>query len=184
MKSVAATVAGIDPRAFRTACGKFATGVTVVTVREGLAARGMTANSFCSISLDPPLVSVSIDRGNRTHDLLGVGDRFAVNVLGRHQVDMSARYAGCQRGAHTKFDDVPHQVSGHGLPLLDGAVAHFECQVASVLGVGDHSIFIGTVEQLQFNDKVEPLVFYSGSYRDMALASLAPEGEPPSFVDC
>src|ERR1700691_2632695 len=131
----------VDTRQFRAACGKFATGVTVVTVHEGQAARGMTANSFSSISLNPPLIAVSIDQCNRTHDLLQIGDQFVVNVLASTQTEISARYAGCDDSAHTTFDDIPHHLTPSGLPLLDNALAHFICRVNTVYAAGDHSLF-------------------------------------------
>jgi flavin reductase (DIM6/NTAB) family NADH-FMN oxidoreductase RutF len=136
-------------------------------VRDGEGAHGMTANSFTSVSLEPPLVLVSVDRVRRTHDLLEVGDRFAVSVLADEHRLWSDRYAG--RHGETiqrEFGDVPHRLTDDGLPLLDGALASFVCRVVSIYPAGDHSLFIGLVEHLEYTPGQPPLLFFSGSYRN------------------
>jgi flavin reductase (DIM6/NTAB) family NADH-FMN oxidoreductase RutF len=151
---------------FRKACGQFATGVTVVTVRDGEGAHGMTANSFTSVSLDPPLVLVSVDRVRRTHELLDVGDRFAVSVLAQEHRHWSDRYAGRQgESIQRKFGDVPHRLTDDGVPVLEGALASFVCRVVSIHPAGDHSLFVGHVEHLDYTPGQPPLLFYCGGYR-------------------
>jgi flavin reductase (DIM6/NTAB) family NADH-FMN oxidoreductase RutF len=151
---------------FRKACGQFATGVTVVTVRDGEGAHGMTANSFTSVSLEPPLVLVSVDRNRRTHDLLDTGDRFAVSVLAEEHRQWSDRFAGRQGEAiQRQFADVPHRLTDDGLPLLEGALASFVCRVVSIHPAGDHSLFVGLVEHLDYATDKSPLLFYTGGYR-------------------
>src|SRR6185437_5120052 len=108
--------AGVAPLDLRRACGQFATGVTVVTVRDGDGFRGMTANSFTSVSLDPPLLLVSVDRRNCTHDLLTEGEPFAVNVLSEAQQCWSDRFAGRHGDVQHQFDDIPHTVTAAGVP--------------------------------------------------------------------
>jgi flavin reductase (DIM6/NTAB) family NADH-FMN oxidoreductase RutF len=156
----------VEKSDFRKACGQFATRVTVVTVRDGEGAHGMTANSFTSVSLEPPLVLVSVDRNRRTHDLLDVGDRFAVSVLADDHRPRSDRYARCHgETIQCEFSDVPHRLTADGLPLLNGALASFVCRVVSIHPAGDHSLFIGHVEHLEYTHGQTPLLFFSGSYQ-------------------
>ncbi len=158
----------ISPMEFRRACGQFATGVTVVTVRDGRGVRGMTANSFTSVSLDPPLVLVSIDRRNRTHELLESGGQFAVNVLAESHAEISDRFAGRHGPVQDVFDDLPHHLSSDGLPVIDGALASFICQLEAIHPAGDHSLFIGRVERIESAPGAAPLLFFAGGYQRLA----------------
>jgi flavin reductase (DIM6/NTAB) family NADH-FMN oxidoreductase RutF len=156
-----------DPKDFRRACGQFATGITVVTVRDGDGVRGMTANSFTSVSLDPPLVLVSVDLRNRTHQLIGESGRFAVNVLSQQHRDWSDRFAGRHGDLQGQFDDVPHRLTDCGLPLFEGALASFVCRVYQAYPAGDHTLFVGQVERMECAPGAEPLLFYGGGYRGL-----------------
>ncbi|MCC6178277.1 MAG: flavin reductase family protein [Chloroflexi bacterium] len=162
----APTRTAVSPLDLRKACGQFATGVTVVAVRDGDGVRGMTANSFTSISLDPPLVLVSIDQSNRTHQLLGTDSQFAVSVLAREHQSWSDRFAGRHGDIQHLFDDVPHRLVD-GLPLIEGATAALVCRVVAIHPAGDHSIFIGEVEHLEWQPDGEPLLFFGGRYRGL-----------------
>jgi flavin reductase (DIM6/NTAB) family NADH-FMN oxidoreductase RutF len=157
--------AGITPLDLRRACGQFATGVTVVTVRDGDGFRGMTANSFTSVSLDPPLVLVSVDRRNRTHELLSLGEPFAVNVLSQEQQCWSDRFAGRHGDIQHQFEDIPHTVSETGVPILTESAAVFSCRVVAIHEAGDHSLFIGQVEAIEHTPGTTPLLFFGGKYR-------------------
>jgi flavin reductase (DIM6/NTAB) family NADH-FMN oxidoreductase RutF len=159
----------ISPSQLRRAFGQFATGVTIVTVRDGDGARGMTANSFTSVSLDPPLILVSIDCRNRTHELLATGTRFAVNVLARGQRHWSDRFAGRHGDLQGMFRDVPHRLTPERIPLLDGALATFGCRVVDIHPAGDHCLFIGSVETVQYAVGDEPLLFFGGGYQALDL---------------
>ncbi len=163
----AALVPTFDPRALRRAWGQFATGVTVVTVRHGDGARGMTANSFTSISLDPPLVMVSVAHRARTHSLIEASGRFAVSVLSVAHQAWADRFAGRQGERQSDFSDVPHRLTPDGLPLIDGALAHFVCRVVAVYPAGDHSIFLAEVDQFETHPGPDPLVFFGGLYRTL-----------------
>ena len=160
-----AELSSVTPIELRRACGQFATGVTVVTVRDGDGFRGMTANSFTSVSLDPPLVLVSIDRRNRTHELLSEGDPFVVNVLSRAQQCWSDRFAGRHGDVQHQFDDIPHTLSPDGVPIIAGAAATFSCRVEAIHPAGDHSLFIGRVERIDSTPGAAPLLFFAGKYR-------------------
>ena len=157
-----------DSRAFREACGKFATGVTVVTVQDGEGIRGTTANAFTSVSLDPPILLVSISRGSRTHQLLVKYRRYAVNVLSAEHGSWSDRFAGRHGDYQGNFEDVPHDMTMDGLPLLQEAAATFACTVAAIYPAGDHSLFLGKVDFADYLPDAEPLIFHSGAYHDLS----------------
>ncbi len=155
----------VDPDLFRGTLSSWASGVTVVTSRAGDDVRGMTASAFCSVSLDPPLVLVSIDRRNRTHQLLSEGDPFVVNVLSLAQQGWSDRFAGRHGDIQHRFDDIPHTLSPDGVPVIDGAAATFSCRVAAIHPAGDHSLFVGRVERIASTPGTAPLLFFAGKYR-------------------
>jgi flavin reductase (DIM6/NTAB) family NADH-FMN oxidoreductase RutF len=163
-----------DPAiAFRRTLGMFATGVTVLTTRTGESVHGMTANAFMSVSLQPPLVLVSIDRRARMCNLLHEGTRFAVNVLEAGQTSLSDHFAGREPdgGEEPRFELV------HDTPLVDGALAHLVCRVVRSYWGGDHSLFLGQVEYARYGEG-EPLLFHGGRYerlvRDPRVFSLLP----------
>lgn len=166
--------ASVTPIDLRRACGQFATGVTVVTVRDGDGYRGMTANSFTSVSLDPPLVLVSIDHRNRTHQLLTEGEPFVVNVLSQAQQCWSDRFAGRQGDVQHQFDDIPHTLSPDGVPVIAEAPASFSCRVVAIHPAGDHSLFIGQVVGIESAPGTAPLLFFGGKYRSLQVDDAAP----------
>ena len=150
---------------FRRACSQFGTGITVVTLRDGDGARGMTANSFTSVSLDPPLVLVAVDRRSRTHALLDRAERFAISVLGGGHRAWADRFAGRDGAeAQGRFEDVPHRLTADGLPVIDGALASFVCRIVVVHPAGDHSLLVGHVEEQEHSPGRVPLLFFGGSY--------------------
>lgn len=148
-----------DPAlAFRRTLGMFATGVTVLTTRHGEQVHGMTANAFMSVSLQPPLVLISIDRRARLCAMLHEGTRFGVSVLAEGQVDLSNHFA--RRG----HDDVePRFEMVRDTPLVEGALAHVVARVARSYWGGDHSLFLGHVEYARYGEG-SPLLFHGGRY--------------------
>jgi flavin reductase (DIM6/NTAB) family NADH-FMN oxidoreductase RutF len=149
-----------DPAiAFRRTLGMFATGVTVLTTLKGESVHGMTANAFMSVSLQPPLVLVSIDRRARMSDLLHEGTRFGVNVLEAAQSGLSDHFAGrVTDGAHEPLFELVHDT-----PLVEGALAHLVARVVRSYWGGDHSLFLGQVEFARYGEG-EPLLFHGGRY--------------------
>ena len=146
--------------------GCFATGVTIITVGLEDTVHGMTANAFASVSLDPPLVLVCVDRKASTHAHLHARKRFGINVLGEDQRAISEYYARAERDhehaeteAGARFDR-----TRHGTPMLHGALAFLECRLHSAQVAGDHTIFIAEVEDVLVRDG-EPLLFFRGKYR-------------------
>jgi flavin reductase (DIM6/NTAB) family NADH-FMN oxidoreductase RutF len=159
--------------AFRRTLGMFATGVTVLTARKGETVHGMTANAFMSVSLQPPLVLVSIDRRARMSSLLHEGTRFGVNVLEARQAALSDHFAGRagEGSPEPQFELV------HDTPLVEGALAHLVTRVVRSYWGGDHSLFLGQVEFARYGEG-EPLLFHGGRYerlvRDPRVFSLLP----------
>ena len=152
----------LDPRGLRRALGQFATGVTVITTRGEDGRRvGVTANSFTSLSLDPPLVLWCLAKSAPSRAAFDACTHFAVNVLSAGQHHLSRQFA---TPAEDKFAGVATAEGVGGVPLLDGALAHFVCRNVRQLDAGDHVIAIGEVERYETFDG-EPLVFHSGSYR-------------------
>lgn len=166
-----------DGRAFRSALGSFATGVTVVTVRDAQGRpAGITANSFASVSLDPALVLWSPKRESRRFATFSTAGSFAVHVLAGDQQEVCDRFV---RSADT-FAGLPWHEGPEGLPLLDGCLARFLCHREAVLDGGDHAIILGRVFQAARRDGA-PLVFQSGRYGGFLPrpeAHPGPEAEP------
>jgi flavin reductase (DIM6/NTAB) family NADH-FMN oxidoreductase RutF len=150
-----------DPRALRRALGQYATGVTIVTCQgpDGEPV-GMTANSFTSVSLDPPLVLWCPAKTATSTPAFTAATHFAVNVLGADQHHLSRQFA---TPADDKFLGVPMRPGASGAPILDGAVAAFECRTVAVHDGGDHLIMLGEVERFDAPGGA-PLVFHSGLY--------------------
>lgn len=156
--------AEIDPKDFRRALGAFATGVTVITTcRPNGALAGLTANSFNSVSLSPPLVLWSLSQFSPNLAAFQECAYFAVNILAADQVHLSQRFS---RPASDKFADVPMRQGAGGVPLLEGVAASFTCRNEFRYYGGDHVIFIGRVVAYEHTDR-HPLVFARGRYMDI-----------------
>ncbi len=141
--------------------GRFATGVTVLTVNgSGDRPLGMTASSLASVSLRPPLESVCIDHSATMHDAIAAAPVFVVNILESAQETLSRRFADPH---DDRFDGVGYHRSPEGLVLLDGALAHIECERYAVHPGGDHSIVLGRVIGGSTGDG-RPLLYYRGGY--------------------
>jgi len=149
-----------DKLDLRRSLGRFATGVTVVTCAGDKGACGITANSFSSVSLDPPLVLWNIAKVSNSLRSYLAAEYFAINVLGANQRHLSRHFA---QSDHTIFRDVEHTTSERGVPILPGTIACFECRTFEIHDCGDHYIIIGEIERFRSNDE-EPLVFYGGQY--------------------
>lgn len=152
----------MDDRQFRTAMGKFATGVTVIATEVDGNVHGMTANAFMSVSLDPRLVVISIGEKARILEKVKQSKTFSVNILAANQQELSMIFAGqLKEHREVEFDRLD------GKPVLNGAVAQIACEVSAEHLEGDHTLFIGKVTDIHLED-AEPLIFYSGKYRALA----------------
>ena len=149
-----------DFRAFRRALGQFATGVTVIATSAGDEIVGMAANSFSTVSLDPPLVLWSIRKESKSLPAFLNNGHFSINVLGEDQMEVSGLFG---RPQPDQFGQAKWNAGSHGDPLLEGAIAHFECVTESVVDGGDHHILIGRVERFARFDGA-PLLFAQGQY--------------------
>jgi flavin reductase (DIM6/NTAB) family NADH-FMN oxidoreductase RutF/DNA-binding MarR family transcriptional regulator len=151
-----------SPREFRGALGMFATGVTIVTARTASGELvGLTANSFNSVSLDPPLVLWSLARAAGSMPAFSTGSHYAINILAADQKDLAERFAtrGGDRWAGVQFSN-----GAAGSPLLAGAAATFECFNRSRYEEGDHVIFVGEVEHCSHRAGASPLLFHGGKF--------------------
>ena len=154
-----------DPRSFRQALGCFATGITVVT-SVGLDGEylGFTANSFNSVSLDPPLVLFSLDRGAYSLKAFEAAGVFAINILREDQEAVSIAFA---RALSNKWEGVRTEIWQTGSPILVDALASFDCETISMHDGGDHVIFVGRVLRLRAGVEGRPLLYFRGAYRQI-----------------
>lgn len=152
------TEAPFTPRDFRNALGRFATGITVVTTVVDGEVRGMTANAFVSVSLEPPLVLVSVANKAHMHGYLQQSGRYGVSVLTATQEAYSQHFAGMATA-----DFQPEFVEVNGVPLLAESLAHLIVNVTDAHPAGDHTLYIGEVEYVKWWDG-EPLLYFQGRY--------------------
>jgi len=157
--------AAVSPELFRRACSLFPTGVAVLTTRspDGTP-HGFTINAFCSLSLTPPLVLVSIDRACSLIDVFEHAKCFAVNFLAYEQRDLSVRFSELPEG---RFSGISWSASPVGVPVLKGAIVSLECRTTQLIDAGDHRALIGEVTDAVIADG-KPLVFFRSSYRQIS----------------
>lgn len=152
----------IDPKELRSVLGHFATGVTIITTRGADGTPyGLTANAFTSLSLDPPLCLVCVDRKAESFAHFYDSKVFTVNVLTCEQEALSTRFA---KSGGDKFTGVPTVAGQNGAPRIEGALAHLECVITETLEGGDHVIHVGRIEHVAVQAG-DPLLFYQGRYR-------------------
>ncbi len=155
----------IDGRELRNAMGLFATGVTIITTKDATGKPfGLTANAFSSLSLDPPMLLICVDKGVDCYNCFEESKVFAVNFLSLAQEELSTRFA--TKGIE-KFAGLSYSLGELGVALLDGALAHFECTVGHAYEGGDHTIYVGEIQRL-VTAPGDPLLFYQGKYRSLA----------------
>lgn len=151
----------MDNRTFRTAMGKFATGVTIITTKLGDEVKGMTANAFMSVSLDPALVLISIGENAHLNKYVRDSGKFAVSILNKEQQDISAYFAGqVQEVRKVDFNWF------NGMPTINESLVNLTCDVQNTVVAGDHTLYIGEVTDVCIADG-EPLAFYTGKYNNL-----------------
>lgn len=160
------SVADIDSRKLRTLLGQYATGVTVVTTVDDTGHKiGMTANSFSSVSLNPPLILWSIAKTSSNAQTFCNAKNFAINILAEQQHQASNHFAKSASDKFSEFDAVSEL---HGVPVLTEALTSFICKTHNIVEAGDHFIILGEIEQCQHNGG-KPLVFLNGQYHQAQL---------------
>lgn len=153
------------PEQLRRIMRRWSTGVTLVTVNDGVHQHGMTVNSFTSVSLTPPLILVSLERGTRTHQMISETNSFAVAILGEEQRDLAERFAGRVADSDDRFDQVPTFASPLDHPLPEGCLAFLDGRVEITMEAGTHTLFIAEVSHGAVVRKGNPLLYYNRDYR-------------------
>lgn len=154
----------IDKNELRRVMGHFATGVTVITSFRGSGElHGLTANAFTSVSLDPALLLICVDKKAESYPCFDESGVFTINILAADQEAVSRRFAV---SGGNKFEGVAYRLGGNGAPILEGTLGHIECRVTARHDGGDHTIYVGEVLEAETREH-KPLVFFRGGYREL-----------------
>jgi flavin reductase (DIM6/NTAB) family NADH-FMN oxidoreductase RutF len=159
------TAMAIDQRQFRDVMGKFATGVTIITTMVEGTAHGITANSFTSVSLDPPLMLFCLGRSSTNFDAFMATESFAVNILAADQDKLSTHFAMFEGD---RFDGTAWSAWNTGAPILDGVVAAADCVLEARHDAGDHVVIIGRAVRAEGLSDAAPLLYHQGKYAGVA----------------
>jgi len=153
-----------DQDVFKRVMRRWASGVAIVTTRRGEDVHGLTVSGFVGVSLDPPLVVVSVGHDQFSHDRIRQGGCYAINFLRADQAGLSDRFAGLMDDAANRFDGVAYRLGSGGAPILEDCLAWFDCRLAATHVVGDHTLFVGEVLAGEVVSDAPPLVFYNRDY--------------------
>lgn len=159
----------LDPEQLRHAMRAWTTGVAVVTAQHDGRRYGMTVNSFTSISLDPPLISVALRQLTHTHELVEKSGEFSVTILASHQKSLSDRFAGKIPNIHDRFDGVPTETLSIQAPLIKDGLAFFNCRVMKAIPVGENTLFVAEVIAASGEGEGDPLVYHNRVYWKLSL---------------
>ncbi|MEU8225366.1 flavin reductase family protein [Kribbella sp. NPDC048915] len=168
--SSSASGGSVPPAEFRAALGRFATGITIMSTLQDGVAHAMTANAFTSVSLDPPLVLVCVDKAVRMHAAVLDCGYWAVSVLAATQQPIADRFARSGRDLYSQFDGIGTTAGPKtGCPTVDGALSWLECRTWATYDGGDHTIVVGEVLSLGVRDPGDPsaLIYHCGDYREL-----------------
>ncbi|MEM6722475.1 MAG: flavin reductase family protein [Bacteroidota bacterium] len=157
----------IDSKSFRKVLGQFPTGVTIITSKLGEQTYGFTANSFTSVSLDPPLVLFCMNKDSEGYPLISESKVFAVNLLSREQEELSNRFANPSMDMDQRYEGLDFQSAQTGCPILPGTLGFLDCRLHQLLDGGDHWILIGEVIDIEAQDG-DPLLYFQGRYASVA----------------
>jgi flavin reductase (DIM6/NTAB) family NADH-FMN oxidoreductase RutF len=156
-------VTPVAPGDFRETLKKFASGVTIITTAHEGEMHGLTASSFASVSVDPPLILVVLNTESRTYSLLKQSNAFNVSILGEEHRNVARAFA--EKGAKP-FDSLPHHAADNGAPILDEAIGWLECSVEATFPGGTHEVVLGRVEASGSREG-RPLVYFERDYRSL-----------------
>ncbi len=154
----------LDPEQLRHAMRAWTTGVTVVTAQHDGRRYGMTVNSFTSISLDPPLISVALKQLTHTHELVEKSGEFSITLLASHQKELSDRFAGRSHEFQDRFEGVTTETLLIDAPLIRGGIACFNCKVVKTVPVGENTLFVAEVIAARGEGEGYPLVYHNRAY--------------------
>ena len=158
-----------ERRRLRDMMARFATGVSVVAARHGPLLAGMTANAIASVSVDPPLMMASIARKAETHGAIIGSHSFAISVLADEQRALAECFAQPTSAVKlTRFCDASWEEAETGSPILEGALAYFDCRLVDRYDGGDHTIFLGEIVAAGFREDAEPLLWYASAFHRLA----------------
>lgn len=157
----------VQPDQLRSVLRLWASGITLVTAGHDGVLHGMTVSSFSSVALEPPLVSVNIERRTRTHRLMEAAGHFAVCVLSSEQQELAHRFGGGLPDHADRFADLEYTLSEQGNPIPDGCLAVMECQIVGAHPAGTHTVFIGQVQATRQSNRAKPLLYYDREYRQL-----------------
>lgn len=156
----------VDQLEFRRVMGHFATGVTVVTSHDGDGKLGgLTANAVASVSLDPPMALVCVDKASDSYPLFGKSKSFVINILSNEQETLSRRFA---KSGGDKFTGIAYRIGSTGAPILGDTVAFLECKVRHEFDAGDHTIYVGEAVDIEVSSESDPLLYFRGGYRNLS----------------
>ena len=158
----------LDAEQLRHAMRAWTTGVTVVTATYAGQKYGMTVNSFTSISLEPPLVSLALKKLTHTHELVEKSGEFSVTILSSAQKELSDRFAGKQLGIKDRFEGVSTVMLSNRAPLIKEGIAYFNCRVVNSIPVGENTLFVAEVTAAQGDGTGDPLVYHNRVYWKLA----------------
>jgi flavin reductase (DIM6/NTAB) family NADH-FMN oxidoreductase RutF len=157
----------LDAARYRQLIGHFATGVTVITTAVDGMLHGMTANAITSVSLNPLLLLVCVDKAAHAHEQLMASPHFTVNILASTQEGVSRLFAETGPPEQGSLRGAPFRQGANGVPVLTDAIAYIECTVSDWWDAGDHTVFLANVSDGAIENDVSPLVFYRGGYRQL-----------------
>lgn len=162
MTNAAEQARSIDPQQFRRVMGRFATGVTVVSFLRAGQPAGMTVNTFLSVSLEPPLILISVRKASSFVDNVRIGSRYGISILSERQHHLGPHFSRrAKQPAEVAFEE--HA----GIPLIAGSLAQMVARVVDIHPAGDHLLFIAEIEHLAHGPEAQPLIFFSGRYKQI-----------------
>lgn len=156
---------------FKTIMGTFCTGVTIVTMKSGNECHGLTVSSFCSASLEPPLILFCRKNNGMLKDELVEGDHVIINILSDSQTDLAFRFANSALNHQERFSEIAYGLSENDIPILMGCKSHLECEIVDQMEAGDHTVYIGRVNRGEVFDEKAPMIYVAENFHQLSKSS-------------
>ncbi|MCZ6821240.1 MAG: flavin reductase family protein [Calditrichaeota bacterium] len=157
----------VSPEIFKEVMGRFGSSVTIVTFKHDSGIHGLTVSAFCSVSLEPPRILVCIKKQGSSHEFLSQSERFVVNILAKEQQDLAWQFSNPELGSEDRFAGASYKTTEPGLPVFTDNLAHLECRIVNQFDGGDHTIFLGEVENCYFSEESAPLFYYNRGFHTL-----------------